>query len=98
MCLAVTNIDEACRSSPIGKLWPDDLYVHRSAVDAPGPLLHVYEGCGRALFQEDCASKRPRACTVMIEGERCHLPRKRQDADPDQRGRSAPSQGYPPAR
>src|SRR4051794_21214248 len=45
-------IDEACRRSPVGKLLPDDLYVHRSALDALEPLLRVYEGCGRAYLGE----------------------------------------------
>jgi DNA phosphorothioation-associated putative methyltransferase len=45
-------IDEACRNSPIGKLLPDDLYVHRSALEALDPLLRVYEGCGRAYLGE----------------------------------------------
>src|SRR6266702_3830899 len=45
-------IDEACRGSPIGKLLPDDLYVHKSAVNALGPLLRVYEGFGRTYLGE----------------------------------------------
>ena len=45
-------IDEACRRSPVGKLLPDDLYVHRSALDHLEPLLRVYEGCGRAYLGE----------------------------------------------
>ena len=45
-------IDEACQRSPIGKLLPDDLYVHRSALDSLEPLLRVYEGCGRAYLGE----------------------------------------------
>jgi DNA phosphorothioation-associated putative methyltransferase len=45
-------IDEACARAPVGKLLPDDLYVHTSAVDALGPLLRVYEGCGRAYLGE----------------------------------------------
>jgi DNA phosphorothioation-associated putative methyltransferase len=45
-------IDEACARSPVGKLLPDDLYVHRSALDALEPLLRVYEGCGRAYLGE----------------------------------------------
>jgi DNA phosphorothioation-associated putative methyltransferase len=45
-------IDEACKRSPIGKLLPDDLYVHRSAVDLLEPLLRIYEGCGRAYLVE----------------------------------------------
>jgi DNA phosphorothioation-associated putative methyltransferase len=43
-----TAIDEACKRSPIGKLLPDDLYVHRSALDHLEPLLRIYEGCGRS--------------------------------------------------
>jgi DNA phosphorothioation-associated putative methyltransferase len=45
-------IDEACERSPVGKLLPDDLYVHRSALDTLEPLLRVYEGCGRAYLGE----------------------------------------------
>ena len=43
-------IDEACQRSPVGKLLPDDLYVHRSALDTLEPLLRIYEGCGRAYL------------------------------------------------
>jgi len=45
-------IDEGCRRSLVGKLLPDDLYVHRSALDALEPLLRIYEGCGRAFLGE----------------------------------------------
>jgi DNA phosphorothioation-associated putative methyltransferase len=45
-------IDEACKRSPVGKLLPDDLYVHKSALDALEPLLRIYEGCGRAYLGE----------------------------------------------
>jgi DNA phosphorothioation-associated putative methyltransferase len=45
-------IDEACARSSVGKLLPDDLYVHRSALEALEPLLRVYEGCGRAYLGE----------------------------------------------
>jgi DNA phosphorothioation-associated putative methyltransferase len=45
-------IDEACKRSPVGKLLPDDLYVHRSALDMLEPLLRIYEGCGRAYLGE----------------------------------------------
>lgn len=45
-------IDEACKRSAVGKLLPDDLYVHRSAVDSLEPLLRIYEGCGRAYLGE----------------------------------------------
>ena len=43
-------IDEACKRSTIGKLLPDDLYVHRSALDSLEPILRIYEGCGRAYL------------------------------------------------
>jgi DNA phosphorothioation-associated putative methyltransferase len=45
-------IDDACQRSPVGKLLPDDLYVHRSALDHLEPLLRIYEGCGRAYLGE----------------------------------------------
>ena len=45
-------IDEACQRSPVGKLLPDDLYVHRSALDGLEPILRIYEGCGRAYLGE----------------------------------------------
>ncbi len=43
-------IDEACQRSPVGKQLPDDLYIHRSALDTLEPLLRIYEGCGRAYL------------------------------------------------
>ena len=39
-------------ASAVGKLLPDDLYVHRSALDTLEPLLRIYEGCGRAYLGE----------------------------------------------
>ena len=45
-------IDEACKRSTVGKLLPDDLYVHRDALDSLEPLLRIYEGCGRAYLGE----------------------------------------------
>src|SRR4051812_7641699 len=45
-------IDAACKRSAVGKLLPDDLYVHRSALDGLEPLLRIYEGCGRAYLGE----------------------------------------------
>jgi DNA phosphorothioation-associated putative methyltransferase len=45
-------IDEACKRSTVGKLLPDDLYVHRSAFHTLEPLLRIYEGCGRAYLGE----------------------------------------------
>jgi DNA phosphorothioation-associated putative methyltransferase len=46
------TIDEACKRSTVGKLLPDDLYVHRNALDSLEPLLRIYEGCGRAYLGE----------------------------------------------
>jgi DNA phosphorothioation-associated putative methyltransferase len=45
-------VDEACRQSKIGKLLPNALYVHRSALDSLEPLLRVYEGCARSYLGE----------------------------------------------
>lgn len=45
-------IDEACKRATVGKLLPDDLYVHQTALDSLEPLLRIYEGCGRAYIGE----------------------------------------------
>lgn len=45
-------VDEACRRATVGKLLPDDLYVHRTALDSLEPVLRIYEGCGRAFLGE----------------------------------------------
>ena len=45
-------VDEACKRSLIGKLLPNALYVHRTALDFLEPVLRVYEGCGRAYLGE----------------------------------------------
>ena len=45
-------VDDACRRSAVGKLLPNALYVHRSALDSLDPLLRVYEGCARAYLGE----------------------------------------------
>ena len=45
-------VDDACRRSGVGKLLPNALYVHRTALEALDPLLHVYEGCARAYLGE----------------------------------------------
>jgi DNA phosphorothioation-associated putative methyltransferase len=45
-------IDEACKRSQVGKLLPDDLYVHRDALGSLEPILRIYEGCGRAYLGE----------------------------------------------
>ena len=42
-------MDRACRDVSVGKLLPDALYVHRSAVEHLPPVLRVYEGCARQL-------------------------------------------------
>lgn len=46
------TIDEACKRSPIGKLLPNALYVHESALDSLEPMLRIYEGCARAYLGE----------------------------------------------
>jgi DNA phosphorothioation-associated putative methyltransferase len=45
-------IDAACKSSKIGKLLPDALYVHRDSLENLTPVLRVYEGCARAYLGE----------------------------------------------
>ena len=42
-------VDGACRTATVGKLLPDALYVHHTAVEHLPPVLRVYEGCGRQL-------------------------------------------------
>ena len=41
-------IQQACRTSNIGKQTADALYVHTSALSLLPPVLRVYEGCARA--------------------------------------------------
>lgn len=43
------TIDEACKTSAIGKLTSEALYVHVNTVPNLSPVLRVYEGCARAL-------------------------------------------------
>ena len=45
-------VDDACRRSAVGKLLPNALYIHRTALEALDPLLRVYEGCARAYLGE----------------------------------------------
>jgi DNA phosphorothioation-associated putative methyltransferase len=45
-------VDEACQQSQVGKLLPNALYVHRTALESLSPLLRVYEGCARAVIGE----------------------------------------------
>lgn len=42
-------VDRACRTASVGKLLPDALYVHHTALGHLPPVLRVYEGCGRQL-------------------------------------------------
>ena len=42
-------VDRACHTACVGKLLPDALYVHHTALDQLQPVLRVYEGCGRRL-------------------------------------------------
>lgn len=42
-------IDLAAYSSPVGKVTPSALYVHRSALPQLPPLLRLYEGCAHVL-------------------------------------------------
>ena len=42
-------VSRACAEAPVGKVLPDALYIHHSALFHLPPLLRVYEGCGRQL-------------------------------------------------
>ena len=70
-------IDGACRNSAVGKLLPDSLYVHRSALDDLRPLLRVYEGCAaltsgrsRELTSSSCIGTRGKSRTSSIPASR----------------------------
>jgi DNA phosphorothioation-associated putative methyltransferase len=43
-------VDDACRTSTVGKLTHSALYVHTSALPYLPPVLRVYEGCARAYI------------------------------------------------
>ena len=43
-------VNAACEKAEVGKLLPDALYVHHSALRHLPALLRVYEGCGRQLL------------------------------------------------
>ena len=43
-------VGAACRNSSVGKVTPNSLYVHTSAVHHLPPILRVYEGCARAYL------------------------------------------------
>lgn len=46
------TVDEACKTSTVGKLTPTALYVHQSALSHLSPLLRAFEGCGRGYLGE----------------------------------------------
>jgi len=46
------RINEACASSPLGKILPTALYAHVSAVPKLPLLLRLYEGCARGYVGE----------------------------------------------
>lgn len=43
-------VDNACNESAIGKLTPNALYVHASALETLSPLLRLFEGCARGYL------------------------------------------------
>jgi DNA phosphorothioation-associated putative methyltransferase len=50
-------IANCCKQSAIGKLLPNALYVHVSALEALNPLLRLYEGCAsRTIGRMDGAT------------------------------------------
>jgi DNA phosphorothioation-associated putative methyltransferase len=60
MLLSVGNprlIANCCKQSKIGKLLPNALYVHVSALEALNPKLRIYEGCAsRTIGRMDDAT------------------------------------------
>lgn len=44
------SVNHACRESTVGKVMPEALYVHQSALASLAPILRVYEGCARAYI------------------------------------------------
>jgi DNA phosphorothioation-associated putative methyltransferase len=43
-------VDGACAASSIGKLTPEALYVHESALAHLSPILRIFEGCARGYI------------------------------------------------
>ncbi len=41
----LSRIATCCRQSKIGKLLPDSLYIHITALETLDPILRLYEGC-----------------------------------------------------
>ena len=48
----IRAIEKACKESTCGKLTPEALYVHTSALPQLAPVLRVYEGCARGYIGE----------------------------------------------
>lgn len=48
----LADVDKSCSSSEVGKLTPNALYIHRSALPLLSPTLRVLEGCARLLTGE----------------------------------------------
>jgi DNA phosphorothioation-associated putative methyltransferase len=44
------EISQECATAPVGKLTPDALYIHVTALHTLPVLLRVYEGCARLLL------------------------------------------------
>jgi DNA phosphorothioation-associated putative methyltransferase len=44
------RIDDACRTASVGKLMPNALYIHATALSNLPPVLRVYEGCARTFI------------------------------------------------
>ena len=42
-------LDEQLRTAPTGKVLPDAVYLHVSALSASSPVVRLYEGCARVL-------------------------------------------------
>ena len=47
------NIIKSCKNSHIGKLLPDDLYVHIDYINELAPILRVYVGCADIFFGQE---------------------------------------------
>ncbi len=43
------HLDEQLRRVSVGKILPDAVYLHSSAIPSSGPIIRLYEGCARAL-------------------------------------------------
>lgn len=46
------RLDEELRRVPVGKVLPDAVYLHISALSSARPLIRLYEGCARVLVGE----------------------------------------------